>query len=123
MRKTILATMTVVLLGAGVAAIAQPAPGGPGAGPPGGPPNGRMAGPMRDGPMRDGPMRDGSAQGPGADSDRGPGMMGRMHGHHADRPFDPRAFGLVYRQADRRLTPPDVQKIAEAFLLWNGNHT
>ncbi len=34
-----------------------------------------------------------------------------------------RTFALVYRQEDRNLTPPDVQKIAEAFLLWNGNHT
>ncbi len=34
-----------------------------------------------------------------------------------------RAFALIYRQQDRALTPPDVQKIAEAFLLWNGNHT
>ena len=32
-------------------------------------------------------------------------------------------FALVYRQEDRKLTPPDVQKIAEAFLLWNGNHS
>ena len=29
-----------------------------------------------------------------------------------------RTFALVYRQDDRNLTPPDVQKIAEAFLLW-----
>jgi hypothetical protein len=34
-----------------------------------------------------------------------------------------RAFALIYRQQDRALTPPDVQKIAEAFLLWNGNHS
>jgi hypothetical protein len=34
-----------------------------------------------------------------------------------------RNFALVYRQADRQLSPEDVQKIAEAFLLWNGNHT
>ena len=33
-----------------------------------------------------------------------------------------RAFALVYPQKDRKLTPPDVQKIAEAFLLWHGNH-
>ena len=26
-------------------------------------------------------------------------------------------------RGDRKLTPPDVQKIAEAFLLWNGNHS
>ena len=35
----------------------------------------------------------------------------------------PRPFALVYRQPDRQLAPADVQKIAEAFLLWNGNHT
>ena len=34
-----------------------------------------------------------------------------------------RTFALVYPQEDRKLTPPDVQKIAEAFLLWHGNHT
>ncbi len=53
-------------------------------------------------------------------------MMGWMHHHpgdQADRPFKPRDFALVFRQADRNLTAPDVQKIAEAFLLWNGNHT
>jgi hypothetical protein len=50
-------------------------------------------------------------------------------GHHADRGGMHgrgemmRAFALVYRQADRQLAPADVQKIAEAFLLWNGNHT
>jgi hypothetical protein len=35
---------------------------------------------------------------------------------------DMRAFALIYRQPDRKLAPADVQKIAEAFLLWNGNH-
>ncbi len=34
-----------------------------------------------------------------------------------------RNLALVYRRTDRKLTPPDVQKIAEAFLLWHGNHT
>lgn len=33
-----------------------------------------------------------------------------------------RNFALVYPQPDRKLTPPDVQKIAEGFLLWRGNH-
>jgi hypothetical protein len=54
-----------------------------------------------------------------------------MHHHHEHPgwqgregrgPVAPGTFALVYRQADRELTPPDVQKIAEAFLLWNGNH-
>ena len=35
----------------------------------------------------------------------------------------PRTFALVYPQQDRQLTPADVQKIAEAFLLWRGNHS
>jgi hypothetical protein len=33
-----------------------------------------------------------------------------------------RPFALIYRQKDRQLSPADVQKIAEGFLLWNGNH-
>ena len=48
----------------------------------------------------------------------GPRGEGWRHGERGDRPF-----ALVYRQKDRQLTPADVQKIAEAFLLWNGNHT
>ena len=48
----------------------------------------------------------------------GPGGQGWMHrGDH------PRPFALIYRQHDRNLAPADVQKIAEGFLLWNGNHT
>ena len=50
-------------------------------------------------------------------------MMGWHHGGGPDRAFNPRDFALIYRQADRRLAPADVQKIAEGFLLWNGNHT
>jgi hypothetical protein len=34
-----------------------------------------------------------------------------------------RTFALFFRPEDRALTPPEVQKIAEAFLLWNGNRT
>ena len=34
-----------------------------------------------------------------------------------------REFSLVYPAPDRALSGPDVQKIAEAFLLFNGNHT
>ena len=50
-------------------------------------------------------------------------MMGWHHGPGHDRTFNPRDFALIYRQADRQLAPADVQKIAEGFLLWNGNHT
>ncbi len=56
----------------------------------------------------------------------GPGerpRMGWMHGGEHGRPFSPRSFALIYRQADRQLGAADVQKIAEAFLLWNGNHS
>jgi hypothetical protein len=56
------------------------------------------------------------------------GMMHWMHHHMhgqqmGERPFHPRDFALIYRQEDRNLASADVQKIAEAFLLWNGNHT
>jgi hypothetical protein len=50
-----------------------------------------------------------------------PGMDG--HGMHGGPIGGMRAFALVFRQQDRALSPADVQKIAEAFLLWNGNHT
>ncbi len=40
-----------------------------------------------------------------------------MHHHQGMRPF-----ALIYRQPDRELSPADVQKIVEGFLLWNGNH-
>jgi hypothetical protein len=51
-------------------------------------------------------------------------MMGgwghRFHGHH---PFRPDTFALVYRAPDRNLSPADVQKVVEGFLLFRGNHT
>lgn len=48
--------------------------------------------------------------------------MQRMRGPHMEGPgFG--TFALVYRQQDRQLSPADVQKIAEAFLLWHGNHS
>jgi hypothetical protein len=72
------------------------------------------AGPHPSGPMMAGPGPDGG----GWMHHRG--MMHHMHGGPA---HGLRAFALVYRQQDRNLTPPDVQKIAEAFLLFNGNHT
>jgi hypothetical protein len=51
------------------------------------------------------------------------GWMAMGHRHAHGGPFSPRDFALIYRQPDRQLAPADVQKIAEAFLLWNGNHT
>jgi hypothetical protein len=50
-------------------------------------------------------------------------MMAGTHRPDHDRPFNPRDFALIYRQPDRKLAPADVQKIAEGFLLWNGNHS
>jgi hypothetical protein len=53
---------------------------------------------------------------------RGPegGPEGRGWAHHGG---GQRPFALIFRQHDRQLAPADVQKIAEGFLLWNGNHT
>ena len=113
MRKMILAGVAAVAIGglvAGSAATlgwAQPVPGPavPGdtitnAGPP-----------MAPGPMGPPWMR----------------WMAWMHGHpHGamEGPFGgPRTFALFYHPDDRQLAAPDVQKIAEAFLLWNGNRT
>lgn len=47
----------------------------------------------------------------------GPGWHRHAMMHRA------RTFGLLYHVADRQLTGPEVQKIAESFLLWNGNRT
>jgi hypothetical protein len=106
MRKTVIFTVAALALG-GVTAVALST--GAGAQPAGGPP---AAGRMRGGHdmMDDGP---------------GGRAMHRMAAEHqgASRPFDPRDFGLIHRPDDRKLTVPDVQKIAEAFLLWNGNRT
>ena len=99
MRKTILAAVGGLVIGAVAAGalVAQAQPG-PGPGP-------------RPG-MADTPMH--------------PDWMHRMRewgGMHGHGPVAQGTFTLIYRQADRKLTPPDVQKIAEAFLLWNGNHS
>ncbi len=94
MRKMILASVAVLIIGGATARvlIAQPAP------PPG-----------MDGPgLRTNWM---------GSMDRGQAWR---HGQGMRRL---RTFTLVYGQEDRKLTPPDVQKIAEAFLLWRGNHT
>jgi len=99
MRKTILAAVGGLVIGAVAAgalvAQAQPGPG-PGPGP--------------------------SMEGPPAHP-HWMGWMHRMRGMQGQGPAAPRTFALIYREADRKLTPPDVQKIAEAFLLWNGNHS
>jgi hypothetical protein len=100
-RKTLLAAAAAFVIGgASVGSLisyAQPAP-----------PPGPGAGPGMDGPGRPHPGHMGW-------------MMHRWHEHHG--PITPGTFALVFRQADRNLAPPDVQKIVEGFLLWRGNHT
>jgi hypothetical protein len=50
-----------------------------------------------------------------------PGTWGRMMMRR--RRFEPGTFALFARTADRQLTTSDVQTIAQALLLWHGNHT
>jgi hypothetical protein len=100
MRKAILATVAVLAIGGGTAGVliaqAQPAPSPPTADAPATQPRPQWM-----------------------------GWMHRMHGGRDGGRFGEmrRNFGLVYRHEDRQLAPQDVQKIAEAFLLWNGNHS
>jgi hypothetical protein len=100
MRNTLLAAAAAFVVGGATVgsliSYAQPAP------PPG-------PGPAMDGPGRPHP---------------GPGPMGwaqNWRGHH--HPIRPGTFALVFRQKDRNLSPQDVQKVVEGFLLWRGNHT
>jgi hypothetical protein len=60
--------------------------------------------------------------GPAAEGPSPRPWMHGMPGMHGERPLL-RTFALVYRHEDRQLAPADVQKIAEAFLLWQGNHS
>jgi hypothetical protein len=104
MRNTLLAAAAAFVIGgASVGSLmsyAQPAPP-PQPGPDGGPHAG-MAGPGMPGPWR-------------------MAWMHHWHEHHG--PIAPGTFALVFRQKDRNLSAPDVQKIVEGFLLWRGNHT
>lgn len=96
MRKTILTTLAVLAIGGATTGIMI-----------------AQAQPALPAPGMDGPGRP-----------QGMNWMHRGHdGGHHDAMQRLRNFALVYPQADRKLTPPDVQKIAEAFLLWHGNHT
>ena len=100
MRKTLLAAAAAFVIG-GVSAgslisYAQPAPP---PGPPGGP------GMPHPGWHHPGPW----------------GWMHHWRGEHG--PIAPGTFALVFRHRDRNLSPSDVQTIAQAFLLWHGNHT
>ena len=96
MRKPLLAALAALsLLGTAATASAQPA-SPPGEGTP--PPQ---------------PHHEPGMHGPGEWRER---MM--MH-----RPFMPGTFALFYRQADKQLTSADISTIAQAILLWHGNHT
>jgi hypothetical protein len=121
MRKTVVTAIAAFILGAVTTGVvissAQPA------GPAGAPQ-------PADGP----PVARGSWMGHGAWMDHGPGIgpgqgpemaqwAGRMREHHARMRERRRVFALINRADDLKLTPPDVQKMVEAFLLWNGNHT
>ncbi len=123
MHKTIVTAIAAFILGSittGVL-IARAQQAGPAGAPPMPPP---IAGPVAGGPPG-GPGGGAMARGPwmARDGMDGGGWGARMHDHHGGRMGMMRAFALVLRAEDRKLTPPDVQKIAEAFLLWNGNHT
>jgi hypothetical protein len=106
MRRTILAAVAALSIGgigAGtMLAYAQPAPP---------PPAPQEHGPW--GHHADGPW--------GGHRHWGEWMRHLREGH--GRMVAPGTFALVYRHADRQLTPTDVQTIAQAFLLWNGNHS
>jgi hypothetical protein len=67
----------------------------------------------------------GGPGGPGGMMDHHPGgmMQGGMHWRMGRMMHRMREFALIYPAPDRALSGPDVQKIAEAFLLFNGNHT
>ncbi len=104
-RFTMLAVAAGAALAGGVVATQVQAQGaGPGAGP--------AAGMERPGMERPGMARDGGGMRRIGEHGRMYGMMRRL-----------RQFALVYPAADRALSGPDVQKIAEALLLYNGNHT
>jgi hypothetical protein len=112
-KSVVTAAVAAFILGAAstgvILANAQPAP------PPGAPPAAE-GGPMARGPWMEPHGRMGDGMGPG------PWAM-RMGGHHERRMEMLRTFALIHRADDRKLGPPDVQKIVEGFLLWNGNHT
>ncbi len=86
-------------------ALAQPMPSGPMGGPMGGPP----------GQTQEGNPMPGMMGHPGMH----PGMHHGMHHGGMRGPFG----GLVYPREDKQLTAPEVQRIAEAMLLWQGERS
>ncbi|WP_158747222.1 hypothetical protein [Acidisphaera sp. L21] len=119
MRKTIMLALVAGSLaaGGGIAAVATEAHA-QGAPPAAAPAADDATMPGGAGPGMHRPPMGFMGHGPMGGADRGP--MGRMHGGMMRRM---RAFALIYPVADRNLSGADVQKIAEAFLLFNGNHT
>jgi len=115
MRKTIITTMAAFALGGILIGVllaqAQPAP--PRAGAADGPPDG-----FRD--HRPWMGRGGMEPGMGTGMERWEARMRERQVHRREMMH---TFALIDPTDDRKLTPPDVQKIVEAFLLWNGNHT
>jgi hypothetical protein len=114
MRKLILAGAALVAIGVAAGGSAMTEAG---------------AQPLDDGPMvlaQNGPPPPGVS--PGMPPPPPPGMPGPdgMHrpmqgGWHHPMWHRPAMFGLFFHPADKQLTAADVQKIAEAFLLWQGN--
>jgi hypothetical protein len=113
MRKTVIAAAALALAGAagGTAALAQSAPQAPAPGT---------------------ETQSEATSQPGAQP-RGPheARMGWWHHHLGEHgsgergravPFAPGTFGLFAPRTDKHLSPADVQEIAQAILLWNGNH-
>ncbi len=107
MRKTLLAAAALSLAAAGGgAALAQNAP--------------QAVSPSAEAPSDTAPQPSAQPRGPHEM------RMGWWHRHHGERgremPFAPATFGLFAPQTDKHLSPADVQEIAQAILLWNGNH-
>ncbi len=103
-RFTLLALAAVAVIGGGIAAVgtqvqAQGAP--------------PMERPGMERPGMDRPAMD----------MRRPGEDGPMRGRMGNMMHRMRQFSLIYPSSDRALSGADVQKIAEGFLLFNGNHT
>ncbi|MCK8787452.1 hypothetical protein M0638_24075 [Roseomonas sp. NAR14] len=142
--RWLFALPVLAVAGISAVALAQQAPASPSAAPPGapaatppapppdgppgprppGPPRGermgerggeRMGGPRGWGGPMAGPMMAGPMGAP-------PGPMGGPMGpmmRHRGGPF----AGLIFHRGDRHLTPPEVQRIVEGFLLWNGERS
>jgi hypothetical protein len=66
---------------------------------------------------------DGTADAPSPAPDEASGHHMLGWAHHSPAPSAWRAVaGLVSTAPDRQLTAADVQTIAQAYLLWHGNH-